>query len=429
MKKISNKQIFNTTRLACGENFQSRLNEATNENIQNMMNNIYTNSSYKAEFNEFLETLINKVAFTIFRQTKIDNIYSRFIYYNVSLGDIIEEIAVRPAEAENYETGYDDVTGNYDGVNFARVTKPKVDAVYYSGHNDRKYRVTVYEDQIARAFTNEYGLSGLVGEIINSLSQGANLDEYYLFKEVLNAFITKEIKEMPKKATQVITLANNISSVDTAKEYIFKVKNILAKLTKPTCKFNAGGRITQQRLADMTMFLRDDISNFLSVEVLASAFHRENLNLNPEGVDTGGTIKISTIDDFGGLLPTIKDGTAGYKLLYSVYDTHGKFKHYSETDGGDATTKDVYMLPNYRFKTLPTYTAPQKVELNIVAIVISDDLPVIAIEREHWGSNYISEGMYLNNHLIRIRKYGFSPLVNGIIIYEPNTDVSIDCIL
>lgn len=419
----SNIDIMNAVRQLAPSNYKERIPEATKENIEKLSEDIYTDSTYQGVYNTFIQTMLNKIALTLFVESNIVNIYDKYIKYSIKLGEVIEQISVLPARGENFEEGYDRATGNYDGVNDRRITMPDVEAIYYDNRSERKYRVTIKNVDVRRAFTSSNGLSSLIGMIVNSLGEGANLDEYNIFKEVINQFVTKDIRTAPKTEHQKITLKANVTSEETAKDMIITVKNLIANMGRPNNKYNCMRRLNQQRVDRLDVFVRQDISNFIAVDVLSSAFNPNNLNLAPN--DKQG-LNVQTIDTLGGELPCIKDGT-NWKLIYTVYNKYGMFTHYSESENGEETKKDVYLIPNYRFDTLPTYTVAQPVVKDFVALVIDENLPIIAIEEDKFTYREVPEGLYSNYVLIRFRKYAFNPFANGVVIFEPNTDVSLTC--
>lgn len=397
--------IFNAIRNECSQSFRDRIPKMSSKNINDIVNTIFKQNTYSTEYNEFVKTMINKLAFTLYRGTTLNNRWASYMYYNKQVGDIIEELFVQPATSEDYKP--ETITDN-STIDPNRITLPDVKAIYYSKDNRRKYRVTVFRYQLYKAFSSEGGAQSFINEIVNSLQKGSNLDEITLFKETINKAITNT--KFTKTPNMVIN--NNFKVQDTASARLFveQVKNNIACLLNPSDKFNSEGAIQVLNISDIVVFLRGDIANTIQTALMSGAFNKTDLSFTPAGYT--GEVKVEVIDDFGGSEPYKKTGST-YTKLFRVYDTYGKFTHLSETDGGGKYVGEVFYFNNYQMDGGNT---PKK---DICCLICDKNLPIISLVADDFATTYNGEGLYSNFVLHRWLSYGFSPLASQITIYEP----------
>lgn len=397
--------IFNAIRNECSQSFRDRIPKMSSKNINDIVNTIFKQNTYSTEYNEFVKTMINKLAFTLYRGTTLNNRWASYMYYNKQVGDIIEELFVQPATSEDYKP--ETITDN-STIDPNRITLPDVKAIYYSKDNRRKYRVTVFRYQLYKAFSSEGGAQSFINEIVNSLQKGSNLDEITLFKETINKAITNT--KFTKTAN--MTINNNFKVQDTASARLFveQVKNNIACLLNPSDKFNSEGAIQVLNISDIVVFLRGDIANTIQTALMSGAFNKTDLSFTPAGYT--GEVKVEVIDDFGGSEPYKKTGST-YTKLFRVYDTYGKFTHLSETDGGGKYSGEVFYFNNYQMD------GGNKPKKDICCLICDKNLPIISLVADDFATTYNGEGLYSNFVLHRWLSYGFSPLASQITIYEP----------
>lgn len=152
MAKQNNLKIY--TALTNSLGMQDRLPKIAQQNLKDIAKSIFTGAEYKADLNNFLVTLIDKVGLTLFRENKIKNEFSDFVYYGMTFGEVIEEIFVNPAIAEDYQPS---VIANNTSIDPHRITTPDVKALYIKNEIKRKYRVTRFESQLKRLFIVNMG--------------------------------------------------------------------------------------------------------------------------------------------------------------------------------------------------------------------------------------------------------------------------------
>lgn len=381
----NNVEIFNSVRDLTSNSFKSRIPKADSNNMTEI-GMLLTKDAYTADFNEWLTQAINRIGLVLIHNAEIKNRLGRFVYGTMEFGDAIEELMTQVIKGEDYNAG----TTSVDPF---RITNPDVKAYYHKVNSRRVYRVTTYPDRAKRAFTSPDGLQTLISQIVSQLYSGAELDDWLSMKNVFNVFLDKEADNY---ATVNVT---DVTDEQTAKDFVTSIKNTITAQTFPTSAYNISGTTKMIDPADLTIFVRADLLNYIDVNVLASAYNRSDLSFTPNG--SSGQVKIEPVDNFGGLYPVDSSGSQ----LYPLYDGYGK-------QTGKYTNTQIIS------------SAQPIVEVNkwvdphadVLAIMCEDRFPIITRQLERADSIWNPEGLYWNNFLHRWSQYGYSGFMNCVVI-------------
>lgn len=414
VEKKTTIELYNATLNTSG--LSDRLPRATAENLKNIANKIFTGGEYRTALNEFLEALINKIGLTLFRNAEYYNEFEQFIYYGMDFGEVIEEIFTQPAKGKDYRP---ETIQTGDSIDPFTIEKPDVKALYIKNEIRRMYTVTTFQEQLKRAFYNDYGLYNMLDGIAKSILDGAKLDTRAMFKELLNNVITVQkpgwrLVDNPKMYEY--NNNNYIQDRDTALNFVASVKNKISDLMFPSGEYNSQGAIQQLRPDDLVIFLRKDIATTLQTQLLSSAFHRDELNFMPAGFS--GNIKIILVEDFGGVQAWTADGS---KKLKKAYKPDGEFSHYYETNQNTPYTGDIEYYNNYMYKQ-----PDQPPKYNVSCIIADKRLPIIAVQNNSMYTQFNGKGIYLNTFLHRWATYGFSGFASYCVFFEKHKDAPIN---
>ena len=165
--------IMNTIRDNASAEYQERIPEATKTNIQEIGGIMLADINLT---NQFTSALMNKVAKTVFVNRIFKNPLAVLKKGNKPIGDTVEEILVNFAKSKQY---------NPEGTELMTVNKPDVKTVYHQMNRQDKYAVTINHTLLSKAFKSYDGLGRFVSNIINSLYNGSNLDEFILMKKMI----------------------------------------------------------------------------------------------------------------------------------------------------------------------------------------------------------------------------------------------------
>ena len=160
---------------------------------------------------------------------------------------------------------------------------------------DLQYPVTVSRHKLKQAFVSWDALDTFIGELSNSLYNGAYIDEYQFTKELISGAY---------KSNQVqIALVDDSGSgmtEDLAKEFVTNARTMFLNFQSPSTSYNAWSKVggegkpitTWANPEDIVFIVRNDIRAYLDVNVLASAFNIDKSEL------LGNIITVDNFDQF-----------------------------------------------------------------------------------------------------------------------------------
>lgn len=262
-------KTLQTIRDNASKDYQEIVPHAERENLKTVGKAI---TSDKNIMNEFMEMLINKVAFTEIKSKLYKNPLAKLKKNKgVPYGSVIEELFINPATDIGYQKD-----PNY----LLKNTTPDGKSAYYGMNRQGNFPVSISIVQLEQAFQNEQAFQRFYDQIISSLYSGDNVKEYELMKGV----ITENIKEghikkvevnleQPKAFSKAIT---NLSKLFTFDKTDFSPYNLVNAVNiksgeKPVKTFC--------ELKDQVLIIRSDVATELSYEVLATAFNIDEVRL------------------------------------------------------------------------------------------------------------------------------------------------------
>lgn len=231
-----------------------RLPEATAENLQEIGDIVLNNVQIA---NQFLNALVNRIAGVVLRDNLFNNPLSFFKQATLRYGDIIEEVFVAVANAHEYDPRIAE-----DEVYKREI--PNVSTFFHQMNSKLFYKVTIQQDDLARAFTGESGMQNLIAKIVDSLYSGANYDEFTQMKNVFSAarggfFYIKT--DDPSKST--------IEDITTQ---IKAASNLMPFMSE---NYNATGVLTFTPKSRQILLVRTDVDAIMDVSSLAVAFNMD----------------------------------------------------------------------------------------------------------------------------------------------------------
>jgi len=294
--------ILNNIRLNASEEYQSRIPEATQNNIATIGQAFQT---YNLLYNEFCSALVNKIGKTLINQKMYKNKLARFKSGAVTSPHDVEEIFIEMANAEG---AYDK-----DGKNpLGRRNPPDVKVIYHRQNRQDYYAITIGDIDFLRVFRSEATLDTFIGGLINSVYSGDQYDEYLAMKNVLATYKGRD-GECGYFDYEVADMSTAESKTEWAKSFVKAVRKCTKDACFPSTEYNVAGVKTWcESPSDLVMFIHKDVEVEIDVELLAHAFHDGK-------TDTKVVPTIVTLDDFGDLEDTyalIVD-----KDFFRVFDT------------------------------------------------------------------------------------------------------------
>ena len=275
-------KTFNFIRNNATETFVNTVPSATEDNIMTI-SNILFNDAYQPLLNEFVNSLINRIALTIVRTKSFNNPLAMFKKGSVPLGTDIQEIFENPAEAEQYEYS------NTAMAKLLTITDPDTHVAYYRRNRKDLYTKTITREGLQGAFVSWEKFEEYIGSITQSLYSGNYIDEFEYTKDLVDSAY-----ENGKVITQVV--ADPSASEANARAFVKACRKLYKKLTYPSTNYNAysvfsGARGQIKTWTDedrICLIVNSDVMGDVDVDVLARAFNIDSTKLLGRVVEVDG---------------------------------------------------------------------------------------------------------------------------------------------
>lgn len=230
-------------------------------------------NAFQNRQNQFLGALVNRIALVIVASKAYKNPWSFTKRGTMEAGETIEEIYVNLAKVENFDPG---TTTNSLLADLFGKRKPDVQAAFHSMNFQKKYPVTVSQDQLVTAFTSMEGVSNLIEYIVQSLYTAFEYDEFLMLKFMLYRLAL----DGKINATTISAL----SSEANAKAAVKTVKSISNEMTFLKTGYNMAGVYTHTPKEDQMVIIDTDVDATLDVDVLASAFNIDKVKFEGQRI-------------------------------------------------------------------------------------------------------------------------------------------------
>lgn len=264
--------IMNTIRANASATYQERIPELTRTNLEDVRMAMVDEDPVVA--NEFVETLLNKVVKTDIHNKMFQNPLKALKRGKKYTGDTVEEVYVNFAKGEKYDPNA--------GAKLLERKLPDIKTVYHRMNYQMSYPVTISMQAISKAFSSFDALENFISNIINSLYNGAEYDEFMNIKELIKSAVQK-------KAMKVVEIADPLLSEENAKEFIKSVKTVSGLMAFPSSDWN--GYLTAQKKdtkaittvskkSEQVLILDTATDTTVAVDVLASTFNMSVADFN-----------------------------------------------------------------------------------------------------------------------------------------------------
>ena len=281
------KTLIDTITIQAGQadaDFKARVPLSTQASLEKIRDVVFSDKSL---YNKFLTTLVDRIALTMVKNNSFVNPLKKFKTGGIAYGVKIQDLIVNPGIAETYNMGL----SKDDRQNFFAPKIPDVKACYYSALREDVYKVTIYKKMVRRAFTDPGAMMDLINQILSSLKDGDEKDEFKLMKNTLG------IAVMNGHMNYEIVKGNN--DVEIGKSLIKRAKIMSAKFELPSDHNNAWSKVepgkyvnTQVKKANQTLLINLDVACTIDVDIAAYVYNLSKIT----SIEPGQVI---LVDDFG----------------------------------------------------------------------------------------------------------------------------------
>ena len=293
--------VLNNIRNNASAEYQSRIPEATQQNIISVGNALET---YNLLYNEFFPALFNKIGKTMIESKLFKNKLARFKSGTIFTQQDVEEMFIEMSKAE----------GKYDATGpnpLGRRTPPNVKVVYHRQNRQDYYAITIGDLDVVRVFRSEASLDTFITGLFNSVYSGAEYDEWLAIKNLLATY--------DGYCNYGVTAITDEAS---AKDFVKTVRKASQDMTFASTKLNKAGVMTWTPVNKQVLFINKDVLAEVDVEVLAKAFNMGKTDIQ---------VEIVSMDDFGALTDTY--GLLVDESFFRIWDTLSKMEPQRNAQG------------------------------------------------------------------------------------------------
>lgn len=266
------KELLNTIRDNATTTYQERIPEATRDNLETIRYAMIDDNNIMIA-NEFMTTLLNKLVKSVVHTKLFENPLKGLKKGTKPLGDTIEEIYNNFLKGENF---------NSEGTDLLTRKLPDTKTVYHRMNYQLQYPITVSRDALSKAFASYDALESYITNLINTLYNSAELDEFMNVKQLIKS-------ALDKNAMKVVEVADPLNGEADGKEFIKAVKTISELMVFPSTEYN--GYLTAQtkdkkaittfsRKNEQVLIIDAGTNTSVAVDVLASTFNMSVAEFN-----------------------------------------------------------------------------------------------------------------------------------------------------
>lgn len=307
--------------------------------------------------NEFISTLVNRIVYTQFETKYFRNPLQVLEGDRIPLGYAGQEILVNPARGRKFND--DDFAGLL--VKYEADVKVQ----YTSVNMDLQYPVTVTRTKLKQAFVSWDALDTFIGELSNSLYNGAYIDEYQYTKELVSGAYKSnqaQIRQISAPTTE-----------DLAKQFVTEARTLFLNFQTPSESYNAWAKVggygrpikTWTNPEDIVFLVRNDIRAYLDVNVLANAFNIDKTDL------LGNILPVDNFDMYDDNGNKIFDGS---KIVGLIAD-----KSWFRIKRQDMFLDEFYNANNRTWQYYLNLTKMYNYSLFANAVIFATEIPEVTV--------------------------------------------------
>lgn len=361
-------ELLNTIRDNASQAYQDRVPEATRTNLEEVGMAI-TDLNNAVVYNEFVGTLANMIYAPMLIKKSWQNPLGKFKKGKKTFGDTVEEVYNNFIKAQRFDQ---------TGAGLLNRNLPDTKVVFHRMNRQDSYVMTDSPESLAKAFKSAEGLGEYLENLMTTLRNSAEDDEYILMRQLF-------AEAYNNNALKVVAVADPQASEANAKAFIKTVKTVSGDMVFPNSNNNAYLTAQSTDTKPIVTFSKKDEQILIvdnatdvttNIDVLASAFNKSIVEFN----DTQKEV----IDSFpvDGMIAALVD-----KNFFQVYDDLFTFR---EFENG---------LGLYRNHILHVWqTLGYSILCNAVAFVVAKDTNSDGDLADTFGVTYtLKEGVSSTN--------------------------------
>lgn len=269
----NNSTILEKVWLNASNDFQQRIPRPTQQSIAKTVDALFSpmNRQY---FNDFMQILINRIAFTYVRGQRWENKLSVFKGQKINYGSTIQEIAPNWIRAHAY---------NVSDETLLKLNRPEAEVWYHSQNRQDRYDISISYDDLRTAFVDEYGLNNFIAKVMEVPLNSDEYDEYRIMLQLISEY--ENSFGFYKESISAI------SDEATAKAFLKKLREMAGLLEFPSARYNAADVDIPvfARNSELVILMTPGTKASIDVDALAVLFNMEKADVQQ---------RIVTVDEF-----------------------------------------------------------------------------------------------------------------------------------
>lgn len=316
---VNNSTILDRVWLEGTWEYQQRVPQATQQGVAAVAEFLFDPLN-KMYYNQFVDTLINRIGMTRINSKLWENPWSTFKKGNLPFGSSVQDMGVKWLKAHTYEDDLDSLL---------EIKRPEIEPAYYTLNRRDQYTISVNYDELRNAFVDEYGLNRLINTITDVPISSDNYDEFQSMKALIAEYETRHgfYKE------QITAITNEA----TAKDFLVKARAYAGKLKFPSVYYNIIDIPAFAEESELVLLIDPTSLAYIDVDALSAAFNidRADIKYRIELVDEWpipGAVALLTTEDFFQVYDVLYTTTSFYNpqnLTTNYYLTHWEILAFS----------------------------------------------------------------------------------------------------
>lgn len=281
---------LNAIRNISGSDYQNRVPEATQANIQDVVSKLWDSSATR---NQFIDGFINRIGLVIFRTMTYTNQLGKFKYGKLEYGETIEEVMNGLLEATSYDTDRDELEKEIFGA-----TTPEVQVNYHHVDRRDRYKLTIKEPELRKAFISPDGLSRFITQTMSMINNSDQFDEFLIMCNLIGVMDNAG----GMFVDHVADLSLDTATADDARYMLKRLRKWGNTLPTPSRLYNPAGLPVAVNPASLELIVTASADASMDVDALAGAFNMSKAEFGArKTVLPDGQVPI---DGFQGILTT-----------------------------------------------------------------------------------------------------------------------------
>lgn len=257
---VDNSTIITHAWLNGTNDFQQRIPDPTQHGIAQTVDALLDpmNGRY---LNQFIDVLVMRIGDTYVHQQSFRNPLAVFKKSMMRYGSTMQEIIPKWIRAHAYIDDAEDVF---------RMARPDVAQWFHSQNRRDRYDITINQDELRTAFTEEGGLNRLVASILGVPMNSDEYDEYRIMLQL--------IAEYDRRWGFYKQQVQPINSEANAKAFLKQLRTYAGKLRFPNTIYNNGAVPDVPIFAqpnELVLFITPEVQASIDVDALAVLFNME----------------------------------------------------------------------------------------------------------------------------------------------------------